>query len=78
MRVWFGERAGAGAEACDLEDCEVETMQRAELDGAVEPEDARESGKSMDLEKLAEMSLESLLYYVLVGEGRRSIEPVEG
>lgn len=44
-------------------------------------DDARpegESKKMVDLEKLAGMSLESLLYYVLVGEGRTWIEPVKG
>ena len=32
----------------------------------------------VDVEKLAQMSLEALLYYVLVGEGRSRNEPVEG
>lgn len=32
----------------------------------------------MDCEKLAEMPLESLLYYILVGEGRKRSEPAEG
>jgi hypothetical protein len=32
----------------------------------------------MDFEKLAEMPLESLLYYVLVGDGRKRREPAEG
>lgn len=32
----------------------------------------------MDYEELARMPLESLLYYVLVGEGRKKNEPVEG
>jgi hypothetical protein len=32
----------------------------------------------MDFEKLAEMPLESLLYYVLVGDGRKRSKPAEG
>ena len=32
----------------------------------------------MDCEELAQMPLESLLYYVLVGEGRKRSEPAEG
>jgi hypothetical protein len=45
------------------------------------PEDVRpekESQRTVDLEELAQMSLESLLYYVLVGEGRVKNAPVEG
>ena len=45
------------------------------------PDDAgseKESKRMVDLETLAEMSLESLLYYVLVGDGRARKEPVEG
>jgi hypothetical protein len=59
----------------------METMQRAELDGPDAPDDARpekESKRMVDLEKLAQMSLEALLYYVLVGEGRTGSGPVEG
>ncbi len=32
-----------------------------------------EETRKMTVEELAEMPLESLLYYVLVGEGRRSL-----
>jgi hypothetical protein len=39
---------------------------------------AEESQRMMDYEILEKMPLESLLYYVLVGEGRRKREPVEG
>ena len=42
----------------------------------VRPE--KESRKMVDLKELAEMSLESLLYYVLVGNGRIRNAPVEG
>ena len=42
----------------------------------VQPE--KESTKMVDLKELEEMSLESLLYYVLVGGGRPRNVPVEG
>jgi hypothetical protein len=32
----------------------------------------------METERLAKMPLESLLYYILVGEGRKRSEPAEG
>jgi hypothetical protein len=38
----------------------------------------REQRKMKDVEELARMPLESLLYYVLVGEGRKGSEPVGG
>jgi hypothetical protein len=55
----------------------METMPRTELD---RPGDVRPQGESkmMDLEKVTGMSLESLLYYVLVGEGRVGKEPIGG
>jgi hypothetical protein len=49
----------------------METMEMTEP-GLVENARRGEESKEMvDLEKVAGMSLESLLYYVLVGEGRR-------
>lgn len=49
------------------------TRAEAELDAAgVGP--AKEQKQMMDYEKLAKMPLESLLYYVLVGEGRKRRE----
>jgi hypothetical protein len=47
----------------------------AEAPGA-KPEE--ESQRRMDYETLEKMPLESLLYYVLVGEGRKRSEAVEG
>jgi hypothetical protein len=38
--------------------------------GAAQPE--REQRKTMSDEELAKMPLESLLYYILVGDGRRN------
>ena len=81
LRIWIEERAGAGAEARGLGGHEMQTIQRTELDGPDTPDDARpgkESKRMVDVEKLAQMSLEALLYYVLVGEGRTGNEPVEG
>jgi len=49
---------------------------REESTLAAQPE--REHPRMMDLEALAQMPLESLLYYVLVGEGRKKSEPVGG
>ena len=56
----------------------METTKRMEPDvpDAARPE--KESKRVVDLEKVAQMSLESLLYYVLVGEGRTKEAPVEG
>ena len=56
----------------------METMQMVEpgLQEVGRPE--KEPKRMMDLEKVAQMSLESLLYYVLVGDGRTGNEPVEG
>jgi hypothetical protein len=42
----------------------------------VRPEEEQKGMKSR--EELAQMSLESLLYYVLVGEGRKRTEAAEG
>jgi hypothetical protein len=56
----------------------METMEMTEP-GLVENARRGEESKEMvDLEKLAGMSLESLLYYVLVGEGRAGKEPIGG
>jgi hypothetical protein len=41
-------------------------------------EPKRMSDYMLDYEKIAKMPLESLLYYILVGEGRRRIEVPEG
>lgn len=38
----------------------------------------KERTRMMDLEALAKMPLESLLYYVLVGDGRKRIEAAGG
>jgi hypothetical protein len=51
------------------------------MSAKVEPEgpgiEPAEETRMRDCERLAQMPLESLLYYVLVGEGRRE-EAVEG
>ncbi|MGA1980998.1 MAG: hypothetical protein ABSG84_00885 [Acidobacteriaceae bacterium] len=39
---------------------------------------AEENQRMMNYETLEKMPLESLLYYVLVGEGRKISKPVEG
>ena len=78
LRIWFGAPGRAGTEARGLEGHEMETMQRVKLDGPDDARPERESKRMVDLEKLAAMSLESLLYYVLVGEGRNGNEAVEG
>ena len=56
----------------------METTMRTELDVPDNARPEKESKRIVDLEKLAQMSLESLLYYVLVGEGRTKDAPVEG
>lgn len=56
----------------------METMQRSEPGAPVDVRPEKESKGMVDMEKLAQMSLESLLYYVLVGDGRKRSEPVEG
>ena len=56
----------------------METMQRMEPDAPADARPEKESKGMVNLEKLAQMSLESLLYYVLAGEGRTKEAPVEG
>jgi len=51
----------------------METMGKSDEPAPVQGAGKQSGGKSMvDLETLERMSLESLLYYVLVGDGRRS------
>jgi hypothetical protein len=53
------------------------TVANAEpIASGVDPEEEQKG--MMDYEKLAEMPLESLLYYVLVGEGRKKNEAAAG
>lgn len=52
-------------------------LPNAESDGPVVGP-AKERRGTMDYDALAQMPLESLLYYVLVGEGRKRNEPAEG
>jgi hypothetical protein len=56
----------------------MEAMEMTEPGVVEDARPEKESKRMVDLEKLAQMSLESLLYYVLVGEGRTRNESVEG
>jgi hypothetical protein len=55
----------------------METMQSMERGVLEEARPEKESRRMVDLETLAKMSLESLLYYVLVGEGRTKAAAIE-
>ena len=52
----------------------METMQRPEEPAPVGGFAERGGRQRMDTGRLAKMSLEELLYYVLVGDGRRAEE----
>jgi hypothetical protein len=56
----------------------METMLMTEPGVSEDVQPEKESTKMVDLKQLAEMPLESLLYYVLVGDGRTTNAPVEG
>ena len=56
----------------------METMQSMEPGVQEDARPEKESKRMVDLETLAQMSLESLLYYVLVGERRTEAAAVEG
>ena len=45
---------------------------------APDAQPAEEPKRMLDYERLAAMPLESLLYYILVGEGRKRDEPAAG
>ena len=76
LRVWSGERAGAGSKgSLGKGETVTQGIQEPVAPGAQPVEEPR---RMMDYERLAEMPLESLLYYILVGEGRRRSEPTEG
>jgi hypothetical protein len=75
LRVWSEERITAGAET-GLEKGEMVTAAKSEITAP----DAQpvEEQRMMESERLAEMPLESLLYYIPVGEGRKRSEPAAG
>ncbi|HEY4379691.1 MAG TPA: hypothetical protein VGN01_05055 [Acidobacteriaceae bacterium] len=53
----------------------MDTVQEIEPEVADAMRSEKESKRMFDLEKVADMSLESLLYYVLAGEGRKENTP---
>ena len=73
LRVRSGKRANRGAKPAleiSAERLSTVTTPNAEPE-APEVGPAKEQERMMDCETLEKMPLESLLYYVLVGEGRK-------